>query len=67
MPRQWMRRSRSTRQISVSLRIAEVEEIYNGRNSKFLLLGILEEIDDIVPYDDARLPAENAGGHTDNE
>ena len=41
----------------------EGRAIYNGRNSEFFLLGVLEELENIIPYDDARLPGENTGGH----
>lgn len=41
--------------------------IYNGRNGKFLFLSILEELENIIPDDDASLSAENAGGHVEDE
>lgn len=49
------------------MRIVGGGGIYNGRNSKFLFLGILEELENIIPNDDARLPAKNASRHSEDE
>lgn len=53
--------------ISNPMRIVGGEGVYNGRNSKLLFLGILEELKNIIPNDDARLPAKNAGSHIEDE
>lgn len=50
-------------QINNTPRVAEGRAIYNGRNSEFFLLGVFEELENIIPDDNARLPSENTGGH----
>lgn len=67
MRRQLMRRSHSAVPISNSLGAVEGGGTHNGRNSEFLFLGVFEELENVIPDDDARLPAENAGGHVGDE